>query len=65
MSNTWVICPSAGDNNSKGLLIPRTSARSADLVGKAGDLFGDLAPKEEPASHQLDGGVMAYHGIDA
>ncbi len=65
MSNTWIIYPLAGDNHSKGWLIPHMSSRSADLDGKAGALFGELAPEEESASHQLDGGVMAYHGKDA
>jgi hypothetical protein len=26
VSNTWVICPSVGDNNPKGLLIPHSPA---------------------------------------
>ncbi len=65
MSNTWVTCPSEGDNHSKGWLIPHKSSGSADLDGKVGDPLGDLAPKEGPASHQLVGGVTAYQGIDA
>ncbi len=65
MSNTWIICPLAGDNHSKGWLIPHKSPGSADLGGKAGAPFGELAPEEESASHQLVGGEMAYQGKDA
>jgi hypothetical protein len=34
--NTWIIYLPAGDNSSKGLLIPRTSARAPALAGKDG-----------------------------
>ncbi len=65
MSNTWITYPLAGDNHSKGWLIPHMSVESAGLTGKAGDLFGELAPEEGSASHQLVGEVMAHQGKDA
>ena len=61
--NTWIICPSAGDNSPKGLLIPHTSARPPGLAGKEGARKG-LSPEDESAAHQLVGGVTAHQGED-
>ena len=63
MSNTWVMYLPAGDNNPKGLLIPHSSARSPERVGKDG-LSAKLSPVDQPASHQLVGEVMAHQGLD-
>ena len=49
------------DNGPKGPLIPHTFFGTPVLERKA----GQLALKEEPASHQLVGGVTAYQGEDA
>ncbi len=54
----------AGDDHSKGWLIPHKSFGTAVLNGKAG-LFVKAGTKEEPAAHQLVGGVTAYQGKDA
>ena len=35
-----------------------------ELCGAFGESWLRLAPKEEPASHQLVGGVTAYQGKD-
>jgi hypothetical protein len=61
--NTWIICPSAGDNSPKGLLIPHTSGRTPVFPGKEGARKG-LSPEDESAAHQLVGGVMAHQGLD-
>ena len=53
-----VICPEAGDNISKGMLIPHVVIRIRCLMIK------DLSLREEPASHQLVGKVTAYQGND-
>ncbi len=58
MSNTWVIYLWVWDNPGKPGLIPRFERG----VGKAGALFGGLAPEDEPAAHQLVGRVTAYQG---
>jgi hypothetical protein len=51
-----VTCPEAGDNGSKGPLIPkRIASRIAIRV---------TAFREGPAAHQLVGRVMAYQGDD-
>ena len=63
MSNTWVIYLPAGDNSSKGLLIPHTSAGTDVPAGKAG-LLVKLVFWDGLASYQLVGGVMAYQGGD-
>ncbi len=63
MRNTWIICPSAGDNSSKGLLIPHKLRVAAATVRKGGARKG-LSPEEESAAHQLVGGVMAHQGKD-
>jgi hypothetical protein len=55
VSNTWVIYLLAGDNNSKGLLIPHTSTQ----VGKGG--FG-CHQKMSLRPIKLVGGVMAHQG---
>ncbi len=60
MSNTWIICPSAGDNVSKGTLIPHTFPGTPVLGRKARSQ--DPALEEEPASHQLVGGVIDHQG---
>ena len=63
MRNTWIICPSAGDNNPKGLLIPRKVIGSPGLMKKGGARKG-LSPEDESAAHQLVGEVMAHQGLD-
>ena len=35
--NAWVTCPRAGDNTSKGVLIPHKPKASMEAAGKAGD----------------------------
>ncbi len=57
--NTWVICPGDGDNSPKGELIPgKPTSASAD-EGK-----GRKTLQDEPAAHQLVGGVKAHQGDD-
>ena len=58
--NTWVINPLVGDNLGKPGLIPDESAASSGAVGKRPQGW----PKDELAAHQLDGEVMAHHGLD-
>ena len=64
VSNAWVICPRAGDNTPKGVLIPHKPTAPMGAEGKAGDPCEseDLALQAGPASHQLVGRVMAYQG---
>ena len=59
VSNALVICPEEWDNSGKLELIPHvvTVFRKPCLKD-----FGPL--REEPASHQLVGRVMAYQGKD-
>ena len=52
-----------GDNHPKGWLIPHTLVEIAVLAKKASHCFM-LALKEESASHQLVGEVMAHQGKD-
>ncbi len=63
MRNTWIICPPAGDNSPKGLLIPHTSSMLMGVLGKGGARKG-LSPEDESAAHQLVGGVIAHQGKD-
>ena len=63
MRNTWIICPSAGDNHSKGWLIPHESVMASVVAEKGGARKG-LSPEDESAAHQLVGGVMAHQGED-
>ena len=63
MRNTWIIYPTAGDNSSKGLLIPHKFSMATDMLKKGGARKG-LSPKDESAAHQLVGGVMAHQGED-
>ena len=63
MRNTWIICPSAGDNSPKGLLIPHASKETPVSLGKEGARKG-LSPEDESAAHQLVGGVTDHQGID-
>jgi len=58
VSNTWVMCPLAWNNSAKAELIPNKLAIPSGTVRKG------LPPKDQPASHQLVGRVMAYQGID-
>ncbi len=64
MSNTWITYPKVGDNQPKGWLIPHKTTESVDSVGKAGDFFGSLAPKDGSAAHQVVGEVMAHQALD-
>jgi hypothetical protein len=54
------MCLLVGDNLGKLGLIPNEFAGSSLLVKKA----GQLAPKDQPASHQLVGEVTAHQGND-
>ena len=45
VSNTWVIYPQVGDNNSKELLIPHMTSESSGSTVKG------LLPEDEPAAH--------------
>ncbi len=57
VSNALVICPEERDNSGKLELIPHVVTVFRKLCLKD---FGPL--REEPASHQLVGRVMAYQG---
>ena len=63
MRNTWIICPLAGDNSPKGLLIPHKSRGAPASLGKEGARKG-LSPEDESAAHQLVGGVKDHQGVD-
>ncbi len=59
VSNTWLTCPSEGDNGWKRLLIPHT------LVGIRGPMRKAVRVlKEGAVAHQLVGRVTAYQGED-
>ncbi len=60
--NTWVIYLTVGDNLGKLGLIPNVIFRCISEGLKAG-IFRDPSLREEPASHQLVGKVMAYQGL--
>ena len=57
-----VTCPEAGDNSSKGLLIPHVDLVVRDTRWKG--LMQIRSLREGPASHQLVGKVTAYQGDD-
>ncbi len=59
MRNTWVICPGERDNSPKGELIPHEPTSSSEDEGK-----GRKTLQDEPAAHQLVGGVTAHQGND-
>ena len=59
VSNALVTCPEAGDNSSKGLLIPHEVSRIRSREKKRSNPLW-----EGPASHQLVGRVKAYQGDD-
>ena len=45
VSSAWVTCPEAGDNSSKGLLIPHVVIRVRGLITEGAIHFGrDLRP---------------------
>ena len=58
VSNTWLTCPSEGDNRWKRWLIPHTLVVVRGLRGKVEAL------KEGAVAHQLVGRVTAYQGED-
>ena len=58
VSNTWLTCPSEGDNHGKLWLIPHTLAVVRGLRGNVEAL------KEGAVAHQLVGRVKAYQGDD-
>ncbi len=62
VSNAWVICLEVGDNPAKAGLIPNVVLQRMLGQLKAG-IFRDLPLREEPACHQLVGGVMAHQGL--
>ena len=62
VSNTLVTCPEAGDNSSKGLLIPHVDVCVREGCLKEGSQ--ELPLWEGPATHQLVGRVTAYQGDD-
>ncbi len=57
--NTWVICPEDRDNSAKAELIPDKPTGRNRPEGKRGKTLLD-----EPAAHQLVGGVTAHQGND-
>ena len=59
VSNTWMICPEAGDNSPKGLLIPHKL-----LLFRRTRVKEFISLREESVSHQLVGKVTAYQGED-
>ncbi len=59
MRNTWVICPREWDNSPKGELIPHEPPETSVSEGK-----GRKTLEDEPAAHQLVGGVTAHQGND-
>ena len=63
MRNTWIICPSVGNNVPKGTLMPHVTTRPLGHVGK-GDARKGFSLEDESAAHQLVGGVMAHQGKD-
>ena len=58
VSNTWLTCPSEGDNCWKRQLIPHTLVVVRGPRGKAEVL------REGAVAHQLVGRVLAYQGED-
>jgi hypothetical protein len=58
VSNTWLTCPSEGDNCWKRQLIPHTLVGIRSWRGKVEAL------KEGAVAHQLVGRVTAYQGED-
>lgn len=60
VSNAWTIDPLVGDSRSKGRIIPHETGGAKAPSGKA----PAGAPRDESASHQLDGGVKAHRGDD-
>ena len=58
VSNAWVICPQAWDNQSKDWLIPNETTRTEVLEVKGFSL------EDEPMWDQLVGEVMAHQGDD-
>ncbi len=54
------MCLLVGDNLGKLGLIPNKFAEGSPLVKKA----GQLAPKDQPASHQVVGEVTAHQAYD-
>ncbi len=58
VSNTWLTCPSEGDNHGKLWLIPRMLTPVRGGVRKASAL------REGAVAHQLVGRVTAYQGED-
>jgi hypothetical protein len=50
VSNAWVTYPWAGDNHSKGWLIPRKTTGSTDPEAKGGTGLPVLPPWDGPAS---------------
>ena len=59
VSNALVTCPEAGDNSSKGLLIPHNFLGIRRRGRKVARSL-----REGPASHQLVGEVTAHQGDD-
>ena len=63
MRNTWIICPSVGNNTPKGVLMPHVTIKFPSSIGK-GDARKGFSLEDESAAHQLVGGVMAHQGED-
>ncbi len=61
--NAWAICPQAGDNIGKPVLIPNVVICRMAGGLKSGNLRV-LALEEEPVSYQLVGEVTAHQGYD-
>ncbi len=58
VSNTWLTCPSEGDNHWKRWLIPHALVQVRDWTRKVPAL------REGAVAHQLVGRVKAYQGDD-
>jgi hypothetical protein len=59
VSNTWLTCPTAGDNDWKRSLKPHTLAKVRGFVRKSRKVL-----REGAVAHQLVGRVTAYQGED-
>ena len=61
MRNTWIICPSVGNNTPKGVLMPQVPDEFPNLIGK-GDARTGFSPEEESAARPVVVGELAHTG---